>query len=303
MAVDFSDASRNALVAAAGLARDIEASLVMMHVLPSRPGRQAKADTEASRKASEWAQLARGHGIDVEVLVEDHEASAPALVKAAEERGCAMLVIGTQGHSKLRRFLVGSVAREVMHRADIPVLAVPPRFVPADGKTKGKARNVTAQAPARMVLVCTDLTPTSDGAFDAGVAIASRLDARVLLMHSVDVPFSTPDLPYSEAMVSPEALGKDAKEAERKLAALCKKAAKHKVEADAQVHIGNPVWATLTLARSDGASLIVVGTDVRGPLKQFVLGSVAHKVVEMADRPVLVVPKKADVRPGKWLVH
>jgi nucleotide-binding universal stress UspA family protein len=42
-------------------------------------------------------------------------------------------------------------------------------------------------------------------------------------------------------------------------------------------------------ARDHGAGVIVLGSRGRGDLSALLLGSVAHKVIHLADRPVLVV--------------
>jgi nucleotide-binding universal stress UspA family protein len=42
-------------------------------------------------------------------------------------------------------------------------------------------------------------------------------------------------------------------------------------------------------AKNVGASVIIMGTRGRGDLAGLVLGSTAHKVIHLADRPVLVV--------------
>ena len=97
----------------------------------------------------------------------------------------------------------------------------------------------------------------------------------------------------------PDAYHRDAAKAEAALDAVCAKLKGRGVTADRHVHIGNPVWAVLAEARTDGASLIVVGTHGRGALRRLFLGSVAQNIVQMADRPVLVVPKKADL--NGWL--
>jgi nucleotide-binding universal stress UspA family protein len=41
-------------------------------------------------------------------------------------------------------------------------------------------------------------------------------------------------------------------------------------------------------ARDHGAGVIVVGSRGRGDLSALLLGSVAHQVIHLADRPVLV---------------
>jgi nucleotide-binding universal stress UspA family protein len=51
---------------------------------------------------------------------------ATALLKAAERLCVDVLCVGTHGRGGLKKTLMGSVAKEVMARADRPVLVVRP---------------------------------------------------------------------------------------------------------------------------------------------------------------------------------
>ena len=51
-----------------------------------------------------------------------------------------------------------------------------------------------------------------------------------------------------------------------------------------------PVEALLALAAERDARMIVVGSYGDSPLKGAILGSVPHKLLHLADRPVLAVP-------------
>ncbi len=48
------------------------------------------------------------------------------------------------------------------------------------------------------------------------------------------------------------------------------------------------------LANQHGARMIVVGTHGESPLKGAILGSTAHRLIQIAERPVLVVRRKPD---------
>jgi len=51
-----------------------------------------------------------------------------------------------------------------------------------------------------------------------------------------------------------------------------------------------PAPALVALAQQHDARLIVVGTRGEGPVRAALLGSTVHKLLHLADRPVLVVP-------------
>jgi nucleotide-binding universal stress UspA family protein len=49
---------------------------------------------------------------------------AAAILRAARENGCDLIVLGTHGRTGLSRLLMGSVAEEVVRKAPCPVLTV-----------------------------------------------------------------------------------------------------------------------------------------------------------------------------------
>ncbi len=51
-----------------------------------------------------------------------------------------------------------------------------------------------------------------------------------------------------------------------------------------------PAEALVELARQRDARAIIVGTHGESPLKGAILGSTPHKLLQLSDRPVLVVP-------------
>jgi nucleotide-binding universal stress UspA family protein len=87
-----------------------------------------KAAMEHFRNEGKAATLfvedaAKSAGIEVEsVLLEGHPADK--IVEFAEQNGIEMIVIGTLGKTGLDRFLLGSVAENVVRHSKIPVLVV-----------------------------------------------------------------------------------------------------------------------------------------------------------------------------------
>ena len=86
---------------------------------------QQQAVEEARRAHTEIAQRT-AHGlqrlaIDATADVREGE-PADEIVRAAEEAGADLIVVGTRGMTGLRRLLLGSVARRVLYRAKCSVL-------------------------------------------------------------------------------------------------------------------------------------------------------------------------------------
>jgi nucleotide-binding universal stress UspA family protein len=57
-----------------------------------------------------------------------------------------------------------------------------------------------------------------------------------------------------------------------------------------QVKVSGPAHAIADAATAAGADLIVLGSVGSGPLKGLLLGSVAHRLLQISPCPVLVIP-------------
>lgn len=144
-AVDLSERSHDALLAAADLARDKGALLTVtaVHEATPRVGTDLLAPSEAgaqyARELEEvlvaWGEEAAarsGGAVQTRVLVGAD--AAEEIVRFARENGFDLLVIGTHGRTGLRRLVLGSVAERVVREAACPVLVVrPPPEVAAAG--------------------------------------------------------------------------------------------------------------------------------------------------------------------------
>jgi nucleotide-binding universal stress UspA family protein len=74
-----------------------------------------------------WARFRRREPENPRVPVEcllGEGSPAEAILRAARERQCDLIVMGTHGRTALGRALMGSVAEEVVRKAPCPVLTV-----------------------------------------------------------------------------------------------------------------------------------------------------------------------------------
>lgn len=118
---DFSDSAMYAFGLARVLAKDSGAALVVAHVAPfrHRPRRRRRRQTyEALRRLATVDPDVRMHPLLLEGFV------APAIISAAVELDCDLIVMGTRGRAGLRWLLPGSIAAAVRRDAPCPVMAV-----------------------------------------------------------------------------------------------------------------------------------------------------------------------------------
>jgi nucleotide-binding universal stress UspA family protein len=140
-AVDLSEGSGNALRALADLGLDKLAAVSVVYVF-SAPARSHMAVASASsediedylageekRAGGELAEFLRGLAISPtrQVLKLDESSVAHIICATAREVSADLIVVGTRGLTGVTKFLLGSVAEEVLHISDRDVLAVPRR--------------------------------------------------------------------------------------------------------------------------------------------------------------------------------
>lgn len=137
----------------------------------------------------------------------------------------------------------------------------------------------------KKILVGLDGSQRERGVLDAAIALARKTGAKLVLCRSVGVPHDIPSEAYG---TSPEELPKLLESRARgdleKLLAIVP------AECRGGVHlvIGNPWPSIERAAREEDVDLIVIGAHGYDALDR-VLGTTAAKVVNHADRAVLVV--------------
>jgi nucleotide-binding universal stress UspA family protein len=100
----------------------------------ARVGGEPVLADEGDRKARIRARVAEtaATGLDIDlVIATTHRSPAHAIVAAAQDAAVDAIVIGTRGIGGLQGALLGSVARELLHYAHVPVVVVPNVRVPA----------------------------------------------------------------------------------------------------------------------------------------------------------------------------
>jgi nucleotide-binding universal stress UspA family protein len=129
---DFSENSEFAFRVACALARDYNARLVLLHVVPPPmviyAGGPVPAETwpsveEVQEKLRQLESQAHRVRVESQVLEGD---PVDMILRAAEETHSDVIVMGTHGRTGLSRLLLGSVAEAVIRKAPCPVLSVKP---------------------------------------------------------------------------------------------------------------------------------------------------------------------------------
>jgi len=131
--VDFSQGAREALDFAMRLGAALDASIEVLHVVPSAEAalaKEANAREEASKNLAAFMAETKpppGARVAKQVLVGD---PSKAIVDACADFD--VVVMGRHGHTGLMHMLMGSVTERVLRHAPCPVLTVRTKDVPVN---------------------------------------------------------------------------------------------------------------------------------------------------------------------------
>jgi nucleotide-binding universal stress UspA family protein len=137
-------------------------------------------------------------------------------------------------------------------------------------------------------LVPVDFSPYSEQALAYAIALATKQQARVTVLHVIHhVPMGVSDAPSS---LPYPALYLQELEAEvrQRLDTLHKQILEAGLAGEVLMRHGVPFQTIVDMARDQHMDLIVMGTHGRTGVHHLLMGSVAEKVVRLAPCPVLV---------------
>ncbi len=125
VASDFSPIANRALEYARSLAHAFGASVTVLHVVP--PVLQVEGIDAAgvAREAESWARRqAEKLSNESDRVVIVHGTPAECIVREARRQRADLIVLGSRGLSGWKKWILGSVAQQVIQSAPCPVLVV-----------------------------------------------------------------------------------------------------------------------------------------------------------------------------------
>ena len=273
---DFSDNADSVIRHAAFLARAYQSKLHILHVYDERDASTSASDLQ--RKVQSRADKVLGSddasGVQVALAVRGGEAAAPEIVNYAADENIDLIVIGTHGRRGVRRAFMGSVTEEVVRTAPCPVYTVhrdehhDPRLpkkvvVPVDFSDYG----LMAMRAARRFV--------SDG-------------GRIVLFHAIEeyVPPGTYGLDYPSY---PELTAESERYVYEEMESMADSVFNDEIDYRIEIRVGHAPMVIVDFAETSGADLIVMSTHGRTGIERVLLGSVAERVLRMAEIPTLIV--------------
>lgn len=271
--LDGSPLAERALPFASSLASAVSGRLILAHVTPPAPTPGAPAYDSAAVVAA-----LREEGVSVESRVYRAwpDEIADALLGGAAEERADLVAMSTHGRGGLTRWVLGSVADQLVRRATLPVLLVPPH---CDVEW-------TTRRPDQ-ILVPLDGSPLAEEAIEPAAWLAERVGAEMLLVRVLSPALHARY--HQGRLVLSSADFAELEDVWHYLDDLAHRVrtAGHRVSI--WVVEGSPSAAITDAARSEGMDLIAMTTHGRGGLRRILLGSIADAVLRQSTVPILLV--------------
>ena len=287
-ATDFSQHGQWAVLRAAHLARQRGGSLRLLHAIEdqaswalwrqwfgsdSEVGDVDQVDRARQRLQETSQGVSRQFGIDVECHVETGSAVQHIL---HAQMGCDLVVIGAQGHSAAKDFLLGTTADRLSRKSTVSVLVV--RTEPVGDYLK--------------VLVPFDFSPDADAALERASSMAPQASLQILHACQLDDEGKLRMAGVDEARIE-QHRERYRVRARSEIKTAIGSLGRRSDEVAVILGSGSPALTTLEYAERAGVDLIALGKHGRSLIEDTLLGSVTRHVLADAACDVMVVPTLA----------
>ena len=284
---DFSACAGAALSHAIFMAHRHSAALELLHVVVLHdhdpfhptyhfPDRGAIFERLARLAADGMREQLSAHD-GAALVIGEHQTraihAAPEILRFAADHEVDLIVMGGHGRRGLRRFVLGSVAEEVVRLARCPVMTV-------------REQDPPRPPGVRRIVAPIDFSEHGEAAFKAALWIARSHDAELDLLHVVEAPVYRQ---YHEPRRKPGGSTSLVDRARESLERFILEIEEPDVPVRIRAVEGIAAPSIAAYAVRADADLIVIATHGLTGLEHFLLGSVTEKVVRTAGCPVLTL--------------
>lgn len=286
---DFSSVSDRALRHALDLAARTGARLHLLHAevlhelekggddqpSPSDGLDQFRDDLKKSGAASAKAL----DDVEIVEVARRDVSPGPAILSYADEEEIDLITMGTHGRRGASRILLGSVAEEVVRRADQPVLTV-----------RGEEGEGPSPAPGSIgrILVPVDFSEHSREALRYAHEWTNLYGGQIDLLHVVEQDIHPAFYVGGVKSIYDVEPNLDEK-VEAKLTEFAEEVLGSTQNVSAHVKTGSAPSSISDFVSENEVDLVTLSTHGRTGMKRFFLGSVAEKVIRHVPCPVLTV--------------
>jgi nucleotide-binding universal stress UspA family protein len=290
--VDFFPASEAAVMYAAGLAQNYDATVQLLHVItPVFTGSYEYAiDTTEimdSIRATSMEDLnglvakVKEMGVRGEAILQVGDVY-DEIKRAIDGIKPDLIVMGTHGRRGVERWFLGSTTEKLLRHSPVPLVTIsaageksfkPPRF--------------------ERMLVTTDFSDGAPAALAHAFSVAQENESHITLLHVVHDVEADLSGKYRDSLLSGVT---------KQLDDMIPAEARNWCDIVTRVETGVPYRVILRTLEDERADLLIMNIHGKGMLDRALLGSTAERVVRAASCPVMMIPPKRmlkrKARPG-----
>jgi nucleotide-binding universal stress UspA family protein len=229
-----------------------------------------------------------GYTVSAELRFNINSYAPREIIEAATTHRADYLIIGNRGHNKVHDLVLGSVASETMQRSHLPVYLIK---ISATHETEYQDRKLYCARACRdslnHILYATDFSETAERAFETLRDIAGRYAKKITLFHVQSIGRIGTDDPLKLEefnRIDRERLEKRKKLLQENTDAVI----------DVKISYGSTAHEILRETDESGATLIVMGSQGRGYVRELFIGGVAYKVMRGSKIPVFILSARRD---------
>ena len=258
-------------------ARACGSSLTLVHVIP--PGQAVPLDAsaipyldvaemkqEAEQTLKRVAAQAEASGIPCDIVVTEGN-PRERIVTLAQETKAGRLIVGTHGRRHLKKFLLGSVAHEILRSAEIPVCTIGPH-----------AHEASSFGAPRSILHPVSLCAGYEDSARTAIEIAQFYRADITLLHVLSR--NVKNQPDSDRVVA---------WTKSEMQRLVPEEAPLWSRIIVQVELGNVVDEVLNVSAEMNADLIVLGVTRDASFWPIRGDDTVYSIIAQAKSPVLSI--------------
>jgi nucleotide-binding universal stress UspA family protein len=284
--IDFSDPACAAVDRASELALHFGAELCVLSITPPPApelGGAALAFADYMRESADEAEEKINALIAARVPpavkarpVLGYGNVAGEIKRVAREENADLIVMATHGLIGWRHLIFDSVTDRTIQRTSCPVLSI----------HHAAAQAAKKMLPVRRILAPTDFSELSLAAIDNAVELANHFQAELDVLHVV--PTLSEEIAPGEYKAS-EYDADRLSVARKQLCEMIEARTPKAVNARPLVRLGNAADEIQRAAKAENIDLIVIATHGATGWRHLVYGSVAERVLRLAERPVLTI--------------
>jgi len=284
---DFSPCARFAAGNALAFARKYDADLFLLHaslLYENDPQKTDKLQDEqleitpepyVNRRMDDVLDVYNANTDNVHRVQIRGITEVASILEYAHNNPINLIIMGTHGRRGFKRWLLGSVAEEMVRMAPCPVITLKEHW-------NGNLGNL------RKILVPIDFSETSRKALHYAQQLAARFNATLYLLHVIQEPFLQ-DL-YGTTLPNTNDFQDETEQRAREIMKSMVQETEEDREVEMVVASGHPAREIIQFADTNGIDLIFMAHTGHTRLPDRILGSVTEHVVRTAHCPVFTAP-------------